>query len=69
GARVGVKFNLVLITPLPTPARQAMGKKVASGQATPEEAAEYIDYWNDRVRFVFENADSMESLFPVTIYE
>jgi hypothetical protein len=46
-----------------------MGKKVASGQATPEEAAEYIDYWNDRVRFVFENADSMESLFPVTIYE
>jgi hypothetical protein len=69
GAKVGVKFNLVLITPIPTPARQAMGKKIANGEATPEESAEYIQYWNDRVRFVFENADSMGKLFPVTIYE
>jgi len=68
GAKVGVKFNLVIITPIPTPGRQAMGKKMAAGEATPEEAAEYIQYWNDRARFVFDNAD-MDGLFYVKIYE
>ena len=68
GAKVGVKFNLVIITPLPTPARMEMGKKVALGQATPEEAADYIQYWNDRARFVFENQD-VDGFFTVTIYE
>lgn len=69
GEKVGVKFNLVVITPLPTPARQAMGKKVAAGEATPEEAADYIQYWNDRAKFVLEHADSMDGFFTVTKYE
>jgi len=69
GARVGVKFNLVVITPIPTPGRQAMGKKMAAGEATPEEAADYIEYWNDRALFVFENADTMDGFFTVTTYE
>ncbi len=69
GESVGVKFNLVIITPLPTPPRQAMGKKMAAGEATPEEAADYIEYWNDRARFVFENADTMDGFFPVKTYE
>ena len=30
GARVGVKFNLAVITPLATPERQAMGRKLAA---------------------------------------
>jgi hypothetical protein len=68
GAKVGVKFNLVIITPIPTPGRQAMGKKMAAGEASPEEAADYIQYWNDRARFVFDNAD-MDGLFYVTVYE
>lgn len=68
GARVGVKFNLVVITPLPTPGRQAMGKKMAAGEATPEEAADYYKYWNDRAIFVLENAD-MDGFFTVTVYE
>ena len=68
GAKVGVKFNLVIITPLPTPGRQAMGKKMAAGEATPEEAADYIQYWNDRARFVFEKAD-MDGFFYVTVYD
>jgi hypothetical protein len=68
GERVGVKFNLVVITPLPTPARQAMGKKMAAGEATPEEAADYIKYWNDRAIFVLDNAD-MDGFFTVKIYE
>lgn len=69
GVKVGVKFNLVIITPLPTPARIAMGAKVAQGLATAEEAADYIQYWNDRARFVFENADTVDGFFTVTVYE
>ncbi len=69
GARVGVKFNLVVITPIPTPGRQAMGKKMAAGEATPEEAADYFEYWNDRALFVFENADTLDGFFTVTTYE
>jgi hypothetical protein len=69
GARVGVKFNLMVITPIPTPGRVAMGKKMAAGEATPEEAEDYYEYWNDRALFVFENADTMDGFFPVTIYE
>ena len=69
GAKVGVKFNLVVITPIPTPERQAMGKKMAAGEATPEEAADYYEYWNDRAKFVFEYADSLDGFFTVTVYE
>jgi len=68
GAKVGVKYNLVIITPLPTPDRIEMGKKVALGEATPEEAADYIKYWNDRAKFVFDNAD-MDGFFSVKVYE
>ena len=66
--KVGVKFNLVVIKPLPTPFRLAMGKNMAAGEASPEEAADYIQYWNDRARFVLENAD-MDGFFTVTVYE
>ncbi|MFZ5821459.1 MAG: hypothetical protein ACOYYJ_16300 [Chloroflexota bacterium] len=68
GAKVGVKFNLVIILPIPTPARTEMGKKMALGQATPEEAADYQKYWNDRAIFVLENAD-LDGFFTVTVYE
>jgi hypothetical protein len=68
GKKVGIKFNLVVITPLPTPARQAMGKKMAAGEATPEEAAAYYQYWNDRAKFVLDNAD-MDGFFFITVYE
>jgi len=68
GAKVGVKFNLAIITPLSTPARVEMGKKMALGQATPEEAADYIKYWNDRAFFVFENAD-MDGFFTIVTYD
>lgn len=68
GAKVGINFNLAVITPVATPERQEMGKKMAAGQATPEEAADYYQYWNDRARFVFENKD-MEGFFNVKVYE
>jgi hypothetical protein len=69
GTRVGVKFNLAVITPLATEERQQMGAKLAMGQATPEEAAEYFQYWNDRARFVLENADTLDGFFAVKVYE
>ena len=69
GAKVGVKFNLAVITPIPTPDRQAMGKKMAAGEATPEEAADYYEYWNARATFVLENADTLDGFFTVTVYE
>ncbi len=68
GKKVGVKFNLVIITPIPTPARQAMGKTMAAFQATPEEAADYIQYWNDRATFVLEKQD-MKGFFIITEYD
>ena len=34
-----------------------MGKKLAAGEATAEEAAEYFKYWNDRAVYVLDNAD------------
>ncbi len=68
GAKVIIKFNLMIIPPIPTPGRQAMGKKMAAGEATPEEAADYIHYWNDWARFVFEKTD-INGLFYVNVYE
>lgn len=69
GLTVGVKFNLVVITPIPTPGRVEMGKKMAAGEATPEEAADYIQYWNDRAMFVLEHADTLDGFFTVTVYD
>jgi predicted hydrocarbon binding protein len=69
GAKVGVNFNLAVITPIATPERQEMGKKMAAGTATPEEAADYYEYWNDRAKFVFENADTLEGFFNVKVYQ
>ena len=68
GATVGIKFNLIVITPLPTPGRVAMGKKLASGKATAEEAADYYQYWNDRATYVLEHED-MDGFFIVKIYD
>ncbi len=69
GAKVGVNFNLSVITPIATPERQAMGKKMAAGEATAEEAADYVQYWNARAKFVLENADTLDGFFTVTVYE
>ena len=44
GKKVGVNFNLSVITPIATKERQAMGAKLAKGIATAEEAAEYTEY-------------------------
>jgi len=67
GESVSVNFNLMMVQPPNSEERVAMGKKMATGQATEEEAAEYIQYWNDRVIFIFENADTLEGLFTVTV--
>ncbi len=68
GVKVGIKFNLVVITPLPTPGRVAMGKKLAAGEASAEDALDYYKYWNDRAEYVLLNED-MDGFFSVKIYE
>ncbi len=50
------------------PGRTAMGKKLAAGEATVEEAIDYYKYWNDRAFYVLDNAD-MDGFFTVKIYE
>lgn len=69
GAKVGINFNLAVITPVATPERQEMGRKMAAGTATPEEAADYYEYWNDRAKFVFENADTLDGFFNIKVYQ
>jgi hypothetical protein len=66
GAQVGVQYDLSMIQPPGTPERDKMAAKLARGEATPEEARDWVEYWNARVRFIFENADTLKGLFTVT---
>ncbi len=45
--------------------RRLMGAKVASGEATAEEAADYVDWWNSRIEYVFDNADTLVTECPL----
>jgi len=66
GAQVGVQYDLSMIQPPATPDRNKMAAKLARGEATPEETREWVEYWNARVRFIFENADTLAGFFTVT---
>ncbi len=66
GAQVGVSYNLSMIQPPATPERGKMAAKMARGEAAPEEAGEWIEYWNARVIFILKNADTLEGFFTVT---
>jgi hypothetical protein len=65
GTKVGVRYDLNKIKPPITPERAEMGTKVADGLASREETAEWRVYWNDRARFVLENADTLPGFFVV----
>ena len=69
GQRVSVNFNLMMVQPPASEERIEMGKKMALGQATEEEAAEYVEYWNQRALFVLENADTLEGFFNVMVLD
>jgi len=66
GAQVGVRYDLSMIQPPGTPERTKMTAKLARGDATPEEAGDWVEYWNARVRFIFDNADTLKGLFTLT---
>ena len=42
------------------------GNALASGSATPEQAAEFIKNWNDAALYILENAGKVEGLVTVT---
>lgn len=65
GKKVGVKFDVMKVMPPATPDRQEMSGKLVRGEATPEEAADWIKYWNDRAINVFDNADTLITVTPV----
>ena len=69
--RVGVRYAAGLIEPDKDDERYTdvgKGFKIADGTATEEQVADFIDWWNERVEFVFENADTWPGLFTVTEY-
>jgi hypothetical protein len=65
GVKVGVRYDLEKIMPPSTPQHTEMGSKVAKGQTTPEEIKGWREYWNARVKFVFDHADTLPGLFTV----
>lgn len=65
GAKVSVQYDVSKVMPPATPDRNAMSAKMAQGTATPEEAKDWIKYWNDRAVFVLKNADTLQDFFIV----
>jgi hypothetical protein len=66
GAEVGVRYDLSMIEPKGTPERNRTAAKMARGTATSEETREWVEYWNARVRFIFDNAGTLAGFFTVT---
>lgn len=64
--KVGVVYNIGMIQPAGSPYWTALGVKMAKGDVTPQEKAEYVKWWNARAKFVFQNADKLEGFFTVT---
>ncbi len=65
GVQVSVRYNLTMIKPPATPEKMKMASKMAYGKASVEEVKEWKKFWNERVKFVFENADTLEGFFTV----
>ncbi len=63
--RVGIKYNTSKILPQVTAEWNKLSSKIVNGVATHEETDAWVKYWNDRVIFVFENADSLDGLFTI----
>jgi hypothetical protein len=65
GAKVAIRYDLSKIMPPQASEQTETGAKVARGQATPQEAKKWREYWNARVKFVFDHADTLPGLFTV----
>ena len=59
GTQVCLDYKLGMIQPKPPDPRAALGALVAAGMATEQEAVDFAAYWNERVEFVFQNADML----------
>ena len=64
--KVAVRFDLTKVQPPATPTFREMSTQVATGKASAEDAAQWRQDWNERVRFIFKNADTLPGLFTVT---
>ncbi len=64
GEKVGVRYDVSKIEPASTAEWGEMGAKVARGEASEEERRDWVEYWNERARFVLFNGD-VPGLFEV----
>jgi len=67
GSRVAIQYDVRKVLPPATPERNTMSAKMAQGMATPDEAKDWIAYWNARAAFVFDNADTLPDFFKVEV--
>jgi hypothetical protein len=58
-------FNAFVLKPPMKIEESRMSTKIASGQATPEEAKVWRENWNARAEFVLVNVDTVPGLFTV----
>lgn len=70
GKSVAVSWNIALVQP-PINEKNLTepGNKLASGTASPEEAAKFIKDWNDAALYLLENAGKVEGLVTVRLVE
>ena len=67
GKSVAVSWNIAkVIPPINEKVLTEPGDALASGKATPEQAAEFIKNWNDAALYILENAGKVEGLVTVT---
>lgn len=64
-AKVAIRYNLSMIQPPATPKYKELGAKAARGLADAQELKNWQAYWNARVKFVFDNADTLPGFFTI----
>jgi hypothetical protein len=71
GKKVAVKWDLSKIQPPPLNEEmlKMMGKKLATGEAAPEEYAMFHGKWNGATKYQLENANKIEGLFTARMIE
>ncbi|MDY0376610.1 MAG: hypothetical protein RBQ72_12905 [Desulfobacterium sp.] len=65
GAKVTIRYDLSMIKPPATPERGELGARAARSLADAEEMKDWQEYWNARVKFLFDNADTLPGFFTV----
>lgn len=63
--KVGIKYNTSKILPPVTAEWNKISNKIVRGEATNVEIKEWVNYWNERVIFIFEHGDLIDDMFMI----